>query len=82
MSVERIKVWQCIGCGRIDDPKPCVGICRDAKVEYVLAVDHDREVAALRALAAVIAHTTPHEHEAVRHWEALQRRARELLADP
>jgi hypothetical protein len=24
---ERIKVWQCIGCGRIDSPQNCIGVC-------------------------------------------------------
>ena len=80
MGTTRIKVWQCVGCGRIDDPKPCIGVCRDQKVEYVLAVDHDAELRALRDLVNVIAHTTPRDGEALRHWQALQRRAREVLA--
>ena len=80
MEPQRIKVWQCIGCGRIDDPKPCVGICRDQKVEYVLAADHDRELKELRAVLEIIARTTPREGEALHHWQALQKRAREALA--
>ena len=60
MQPERIKVWQCIGCGRIDDPKPCIGVCKDQKVEYVLAVDHDREVNALRdAVQTHVPHGAP-----------------------
>jgi len=38
---ERIKAWQCIGCGRIDGPQNCIGICEDRKVEFVYAVEHD-----------------------------------------
>jgi hypothetical protein len=29
MSAERIKAWQCIGCGRIEGAQPCIGICED-----------------------------------------------------
>ena len=79
MEPERIKVWQCIGCGRIDDPKPCIGVCRDQKVEYVLAKDHDRDIAALRAVLEIIARTTPREGQFEGAWKALQERARALL---
>jgi hypothetical protein len=79
MGIERRKVWQCIGCGRIEDPRPCVGICRDEKAEYVLAADHDRALAALVAVARMIARTTPREGDCARHWDALQRQARRAL---
>ena len=79
MAIERIKVWRCVGCGRIDDPQPCVGICRDEKREYVAAGDHDRIVAALAAVVRAVATTMPHEGEALRHWRALRARAREAL---
>lgn len=79
MDIERRKVWECIGCGRIDDPQPCVGICRDAKVEYVLAADHDRALSALLDVVRAIAATTPRAGEAERHWKALQERARKAL---
>ena len=64
MDIARRKVWECIGCGRIDDPRPCVGICRDSKVEYVLAADHDRAVAALLDVVRTIATTNPRAGEA------------------
>ena len=80
MAVERRKVWQCIGCGRIEDPRPCVGICQDKPAEYVLAADHDRAIRALADVVRTIAQTTPHDGEAVRHWKALQARAREALS--
>ena len=80
MEPQRIKVWQCVGCGRIDDPKPCIGVCRDQKVEYVLAVDHDRETGALRAVAETIARTTPREGQFEAAWRALQQRAAAALA--
>ena len=79
MEADRIKVWQCAGCGRIDDPRPCIGVCRDEKVEYVLAVDHDREVRALRSLVEALAATTPRSGQWERTYRALQERARALL---
>jgi hypothetical protein len=80
-GAQRRKVWECIGCGRIDDPQPCVGICRDRKTEYVLAADHDRALAVLEAVVRTIATTTPRPGEAERHWKALQARARGALRD-
>jgi len=79
--MERIKVWQCIGCGRIDDPQPCVGICEDRKVEYVLAAEHDRVVALLQEVVRAIASTAPREYEAARHWAALRERAKRALRE-
>jgi hypothetical protein len=81
MALERRKVWECVGCGRIDDPQPCVGVCRDQKVEYVLAVDHDRQVAALAGVLRTIALTTPREGEALHHWQALQVQAKRALQE-
>ena len=80
MEIPRRKVWECIGCGRIDDPQPCVGICQDKKVEYVLAADHDKAVSALLDVVRMIAATTPKAGEAMAHWKALQERARDALA--
>jgi hypothetical protein len=79
--MDRIKVWQCIGCGRIDDPQPCVGICRDQKVEYVLGADHDRIVSLLEGIVRTIATTSPRENEAARHWAALRERAKRVLRE-
>jgi hypothetical protein len=86
LAAERIKLWQCVGCGRIDDPRPCIGICRDEKVEYVLASDHDAELergrveaAALRKIVESIALTTPRDDEWERSYRALQMRARRAI---
>ena len=79
MGIERRTVWQCIGCGRIEDPRPCIGICQDRKAEYVLGADHERAVAELVRLARSIAQTTPREGECLRHWRALQAQARAAL---
>jgi hypothetical protein len=80
--VETIQVWQCIGCGRIDHPQPCVGICQDRKAEYVRAIDYADALERVEDLENVlrrIAFTTPREGEYEAAWRALQRDARRLL---
>ena len=81
--VEILKVWQCIGCGRIDHPQPCVGICQDRKAELVSADDYraaERRIADLEALLQRIAHTRPRGGDWERSYLALQDQARALLA--
>lgn len=86
-DVGRIAVWECIGCGRIDHPRPCVGICRDVKAEYVPASEHDAAIAllerdneALRAVLARIAGVTPRAGQWEATYRALQAEAREALS--
>ena len=85
---EYVKAWQCIGCGKIEAPQTCVGICQDRKVEFVYAQEHREEIArvqnharALELLIRQIALTTPREGEWERSYRALQQRARLALAD-
>jgi hypothetical protein len=87
---ERITAWQCIGCGRIEAPQQCVGVCSDRRVELANAADLDaalaaleasrRQVDALAAVARQIAGTTPREGRCLETWRALQGRARAALA--
>ena len=74
--------WQCIGCGRVDAPQPCIGVCQDRKVELVAAGDYlqlwERHEAAL-ALLRQIAHVQPREGQYEVTWKALQAQARKLL---
>jgi hypothetical protein len=86
-EVPRFRVWQCVGCGRIEDPQPCVGICRDVKAEFVPAQAHDEalaraheEIDALRAIVRRIAGTTPRDGQWEGTWRALQKQAREALS--
>ena len=79
---ERIQGWRCIGCGKVDAPRPCVGICQDRKVELVDAADYDAlqaRVRELEAALALIARVTPREGALMASWLALQERARRLL---
>ena len=76
MSAERLKAWQCIGCGRIEGAQPCLGICEDRPAQFVYAEEYDRLEALVRHLATV----TPRDGEWERTYRALQQRARKLLA--
>jgi len=79
---QRIKVWQCIGCGRIDHPQPCVGICQDRPAEFVPASEYDAleaRTAQLEALVRRIAFTTPRPGDFESAWRALQQASRAAL---
>lgn len=86
---ERMQAWQCIGCGRIEGPQPCIGVCEDRKVEFVYASEHDivlarlaflqSQVDVLSALVRQLARTTPREGECERTYRAMQARARTTL---
>jgi len=41
---DRLTVWQCIGCGKIEGPQPCIGVCEDYKVELVYASVYDKAI--------------------------------------
>ncbi|MDH5534925.1 MAG: hypothetical protein OEZ08_05040 [Betaproteobacteria bacterium] len=82
--------WQCIGCGRIEGPQPCIGVCEDRRVDLVNASDYDKLSArlarererteALAALVRQLAGTTPREGGWEQSYRALQTRAHTLLA--
>lgn len=85
-----IHAWQCIGCGKIEAPQTCIGVCRDRKITLVGMDDHQLALDEIQrmygrleqaqAMLARVAHTTPrdgHWHEA---WQAVQEQARTLLA--
>ena len=80
--VETIGGWRCIGCGRVDAPQPCIGVCTDRRVELVLAQDYAAlagRVADLERALALIAGVTPRPGQLEASWLALQARARKLL---
>jgi hypothetical protein len=87
MSATIVKAWQCIGCGKIEAPQTCVGVCQDRRVEFVYAGEHEEIVAALHKrveelekLARQIAYTTPRDGEWERSYRSLGERARRILA--
>lgn len=85
--IDYVKAWQCIGCGKIEAPQTCVGICQDRKVEFVYATEHreaiartEAQVRGLTAIVRQIAQTTPRDGEWERSYRALQESARLALA--
>ena len=84
-----LPAWQCIGCGRLEAPQQCVGICQDRKVELVTAAvfadtlaeaESLRErVAELERVVRQLAVVTPRNDQWQRSYESLQRRARAVL---
>ena len=85
MAAERIKGWQCIGCGKVEAPRSCIGVCQDRPVELVAAFEYDAVLARMQALEGLVrqlAMTTPRTGEWERSYRALQARARLTLALP
>lgn len=88
--VDAIDAWQCIGCGRVEAPQNCIGICEDRRVKLVhaslyAAVSGEvsalrRERDALRSLVARLAWSHPRADEWQRSYRALQVQARTVLA--
>lgn len=81
---ERMKAWQCIGCGRIESDATCVGICQDVPITVVSAAEHDAlrlELEALRLFLQQFVHTLPRDGEWQRTYRAMQARARRLLGE-
>ncbi len=87
---DHVKAWQCIGCGKIEAPQTCIGVCQDRKVEFVYAYEHEealaqlqvarRRASALEALARRLAYTNPHKDGWETTYRAMQEQARSTLA--
>lgn len=88
---EYIQAWQCVGCGRIEAPQPCIGVCRDRKVLFIGKDEHEAalaEIARLRAqLQAAASHlqrfalAAPRPGQSEAAYTALRDEARTLIAD-
>jgi hypothetical protein len=84
---ERIPAWRCIGCGRIEAPETCIGVCQYRKVDFVYASEHEDEAAlqrrrasAMEALLRQLAGTLPREGRWEESYRAFQEKARRVLA--
>lgn len=90
----RITAWECIGCGKIEAPQTCIGICQDRKAELVYATNYDETVAELartqQALASAqslirrMAHTRPRDgqwEQTLRYFQAQAQAVLDQLAD-
>ena len=86
---DRVTAWQCIGCGRIEAPAQCIGVCRDRKVMLVSMEGHQQalteiqrlygELEQAHGLLSRIAHTTPRCGQWEASWRAFGEQARCLL---
>ena len=89
-AFERIKGWQCIGCGKIEAPQNCIGVCQDRRVDLVYAdqltdalADNtalQQRLQALESLVRQLALTTPRADGWERSYRAFQQRAQALLS--
>ncbi len=87
---DTITAWQCIGCGRLEAPQNCVGVCQDRKVELGSAWDPaealvaleeaQARVAALEAVLGRLVRTHPRDGAYEASYKALQDEARKVLA--
>jgi len=85
-----ILAWQCVGCGKIEAPQPCIGVCRDRKILMVSKDEHDAVAAQLehaRSLVRMaidmlgrVAHSTPKQGQWERSYRALREQARTSIA--
>jgi hypothetical protein len=88
---DRATTWWCSGCGGIDAPQPCLGICIWRRVDWVNAQIYDREhnraVAGhdtelrLRALLRPVASITPRERHWKLGWRTMRAQAQRSLSD-
>jgi hypothetical protein len=87
----RIQAWQCIGCGRVEAPQNCIGVCQDRKIELVDArrfdelqrhLDAERiKSGRLLALVQRLAWSKPRPDAWERSYQALQEQARALVEE-
>ncbi|MBC6941483.1 MAG: hypothetical protein DWB45_01985 [Xanthomonadales bacterium] len=85
-----IQAWQCIGCGKIEAPQTCIGVCRDRKVYFIGKAEHEAalaQVAQLRARLEAASRmllrferASPREGQWQAAWLALQEQVRALRA--
>lgn len=87
--IRTVEAWQCIGCGRIEAPQTCIGVCQDRKIVMVGIAEHQQVLAAaavlrdqlqeVRVLLSQLALSTPRGGQWEQSWRALQQQARSLL---
>lgn len=85
-----VKAWQCIGCGKIEAPQTCIGVCQDRRVEFVYAAEHaeslarleaaQRRATALEAFTRRFVRTKPRKDGWERSYRVMQEQARSMLA--
>jgi hypothetical protein len=89
---EYLTAWECIGCGRVEVSRPCIGVCQDRKTEFVYARDYEEvlrrgekmaeELKAAKALLDQLANTRPQAGQWERCFRAFQNRAARYTSSP
>ena len=90
-TVDFVTVWQCIGCGRIEAPQPCIGVCQDRPVRFVAAAEYEEALARLQtaqqkaeALGNLMLRftlTSPRDGKWERCYTTFQAEARRLVSE-
>lgn len=85
-----IQAWQCIGCGKIEAPQTCIGVCRDRKVYFIGKAEHEAALAQVAALRAQLDRAAqmllrferakPRKGQWEASWQALQEEVRAVRA--
>jgi hypothetical protein len=76
--------WQCVGCGKIDVDRPCIGICQDKRVALVLVGDFNRLEARNKLLESIVRRMVlarPNQNSWERSYLALQAEAARMLSE-
>jgi hypothetical protein len=87
VTVDLVVVRACIGCGAIETSQPCLGTCREHRLDLVRADQHaaaqarlsalESRLAQLRTLVSRLARSVPGEQD----WGGLRSTARAALRD-
>lgn len=85
-----LQAWQCIGCGKLEAPQTCIGVCRDRKVFMIGKDEHEAALAEIERLRMQLQqaasmlrrfdHATPRAGQWERSWWALKEEVRAALA--
>jgi hypothetical protein len=88
-TAERFRAWLCTGCGRVEAPQACLGVCLRHPEEVVRAdrhaeavsraADADNDARALRGLVRRLAFTTPRKGHGAETVVALREAALALV---
>lgn len=87
--VDIVQGWQCIGCGKIDVPQDCVGVCQDRRVNLVYEADYislsatieqkEKYIHVLEAVVHQLAWAKPHPGHVEESFHDLQQHALDAL---
>ena len=86
-----IEAWCCLGCGRIEAPQPCIGVCRDQKVRLIPSADYEtalnelaeahKRLSSARDILSRLALVTPRTGKWESTYRILQQHDRAAMPD-